>query len=452
MNPLFKNKKIIYCLGIGGIGMSALARYFKENGCIVSGYDRTPSTITAKLLSEGIDVHFDENIEFIPNDVDLVIYTPAISVTHKEFVFCKKNNIPMMKRSEVLGKIAENKYTIAIAGSHGKTSITSMTSLLLWENNKILSFIGGIASNFNSNFIYDIDANILIAEADEYDRSFLHLYPNIAVVSSVEADHLDIYKTTDSVDEGFKNFIQNIKPSGCLITKKDIVQRFSPTCKTYTYSINDSKCDFYAPKIEIQHEEYIFDIQTPQGVIENMKFQTAGLHNIENAIAAIAVAHIQGVPHDLIKQQLSIYKGVKRRFEYIIRRKDLIYIDDYAHHPNELKTAITSIKNIHPQRKLCGIFQPHLFTRTRDFADEFVASLELLDQIVLLDIYPAREEPIEGVNSQMLLDKIKNPNKSLQSKESLIPYLKSIQPELIATFGAGDIDRLVDKIKTAFEV
>lgn len=452
MNLLFENIKIIYFLGIGGIGMSALARYFKENGCIVSGYDRTPSKITAKLLSEGIDVHFDENTEFIPNNVDLVVYTPAISETHKEFVFCKENNIPMMKRSEVLGKIAENKFTIAIAGSHGKTSITSMTSLLLWENNKILSFIGGIASNFNSNFIYDTDANILIAEADEYDRSFLHLFPDIAVVSSVEADHLDIYKTADSIDEGFKNFIQNIKPSGYLITKKDIAQRFSPTCKTYTYSINDSKCDFYASKIEIQQEEYIFDIQTPQGVIENMKFQTAGLHNIENAIAAVAVAHIQGVPHDLIKQQLSIYKGVKRRFEYILRRKDLIYIDDYAHHPNELKAAITSIKNIHPQRKLCGIFQPHLFTRTRDFADEFVASLELLDQVVLLDIYPAREEPIEGVNSQMLLDKIKNPNKSLQSKESLIPYLKSIQPKLIATFGAGDIDRLVDNIKTAFEV
>ena len=452
MNSLLRHIKTIYFLGIGGIGMSALARYFRENNCSVSGYDKTPSPITDKLISEQIDVHFDENPAFIPDNVDLVVYTSAIPSSHKEFQYCIDNHVSMMKRSEILGRIASDKFTVAIAGTHGKTSITSMISLLLWENNKILSFIGGISLNFKSNFIYDIDATILIAEADEYDRSFLHLYPDIAVVSSMDADHLDIYKTSDLVDKGFRDFVSNIKSSGYLITKKELLTRLQPACKVFTYSLQDTTCDFHISKIEIRNEQYIFNIHTPKGEIENLQFQTAGLHNVENAVAAVAVAQIQGVENDLIKEQLTKYKGVKRRFEYVIRRDDLIYIDDYAHHPNELKATINSIKAIHPTRKICGIFQPHLFTRTRDFADDFAASLELLDNVILLDIYPAREEPIEGVTAQMLLDKIHKNEKCIQTKENLIPYLKSIHPELIVTFGAGDIDRMVDKIKTAFKV
>jgi len=440
----------IYFLGIGGIGMSALARYFKEKGCMVSGYDKTPSSLTDKLLIEGIDVHFDENIALLPEALDLVVYTPAIPSSNIEFQYIKEKGIPMMKRSEVLGKIAADKFTIAIAGSHGKTSITAISSLLLSENYRLLSFIGGIALNFNSNFIYNVNAEMMIVEADEYDRSFLHLHPDIAILSSMDADHLDIYTSAESMDKGFNDFVNNIKPNGCLITKRELLPRLQTNCKIYTYSLTDKKCDFYASKIDILNEQYVFSIHTPQGDIENIQFQAAGLHNIENAIAAAAFADIKGVPHQIIKQQLSKYKGVKRRFEYIIRRNDLIYIDDYAHHPNELKAAIHSIKALHPNRKLCGIFQPHLFTRTRDFANEFAKSLELLDHIILLEIYPARELPIEGVNAQMLLDKIKNKHKIIQTKENLIPYLKSIHPELVVSFGAGDIDRLVNNIKMAF--
>lgn len=452
MNHFPKHIKTIYFLGIGGIGMSALARYFKEKECLVSGYDKTPSSLTDKLITEQIDVHFEENIAFLPEEIDLVVYTPAIPSSNIEFQYMKEKGIPMMKRSEVLGKIATDKFTIAIAGSHGKTSITSISTLLLYETNKILSFIGGIALNIKSNFVYDSNAKVLIVEADEYDRSFLHLHPDIAVISSMDADHLDIYSTSESMDKGFDDFVQNIKTGGCLITKRELLSRLHTSCKTYTYSLQDAACDFYASKIEIINEQYVFSIHTPQGEIEHIRFQTAGLHNIENAIAAAAVAHIQGVPHKIIKQKLSEYKGVKRRFEYIIRRDDVVYIDDYAHHPNELKAAIQSIRALYPDRKLCGIFQPHLFTRTRDFADDFARSLELLDQVVLLEIYPARESPIEGVDSQMLLDKINKKEKTIQTKENLIPYLLSIKPELIVTFGAGDIDRLVNKIKMAFSV
>ncbi|HOF15611.1 MAG TPA: UDP-N-acetylmuramate--L-alanine ligase [Bacteroidales bacterium] len=450
MNTLPENIKTIYFLGIGGIGMSALARYFKEKGCYVSGYDKTPSFITNKLIEEQIDIHFDENPALIPEKVDLVIYTPAIPNSHKEYQWIKEKEIPLMKRSEVLGAISKDKFTVAIAGSHGKTSITSMSSLLLSGSNKIISFIGGIALNFDSNFVYHPDAQILVAEADEYDRSFLQLHPNIAVISSMDADHLDIYQSINSLEKGFQDFVKNIHHEGCLITKPEFINRLQAKCKVYSYSLQDVHCDFYASNIKIYDEQCLFTIYTPQGKIEDISFQTAGLYNIENAVAATAVAQMQGVPNAIIKQQLSTYKGVKRRFEYVIRRKDMVYIDDYAHHPNELKEAIKSIKIMHPKRKLCGVFQPHLYSRTRDFADEFAESLEMLDHIVLLDIYPAREKPIEGVNSQMLLDKIKKDEKTLQTKENLIPYLQSINPELIVTFGAGDIDRLVDKIKKAF--
>ncbi len=450
MKLLPENIKTIYFLGIGGIGMSALARYFKKAGCNVSGYDRTPSFITKQLIEEQINVHFDENPALIPEKVDLAIYTPAISNTHKEYQWIEKKGIPLIKRSEMLGIIAKDKFTIAIAGSHGKTSITSMTSLLLSENNTIISFIGGIALNFNSNFIFHKDAKILIAEADEYDRSFLQLHPNIAVISSIDADHLDVYHSLASLEKGFQDFANNIASEGCLITKPEFINRLQAKCKVYSYSLQDVHCDFYASNIKIYDEQCFFTIHTPQGKIEDISFQTAGLYNIENAVAATAIAQVQGVPIPIIKKQLSEYKGVKRRFEYIIRNKDLIYIDDYAHHPNELKEAIKSIRMMHPKRNLCGVFQPHLYTRTRDFADEFAKSLEMLDQIVLLDIYPAREKPIEGITSQMLFNKIKKDKKTLQTKENLIPYLQSINPELIVTFGAGDIDRLVDKIKIAF--
>ncbi|HOS16428.1 MAG TPA: UDP-N-acetylmuramate--L-alanine ligase [Bacteroidales bacterium] len=452
MNQLPENIKTVYFLGIGGIGMSALARYFKEKKCLVSGYDKTPSPITDKLLTEEIDVHFEDNPDFIPDEADLVIYTPAIPASNKEMQYVKEKQFPLMKRSEVLGCISKDKYTIAIAGSHGKTSITSMASLLFWEQKRLLSFIGGIALNFKSNFLYEADADCLIVEADEYDRSFLHLHPDTALISSMDADHLDIYETGQSMVDAFNRFANNIKSGGCLILKSDLLPRMHFAGKIYTYNLNNPANDFYASDIVIKEERYQFNIHTPTGIIENISFQTGGLHNVENAVAATALAWVQQLPFEWIKHNLSEYKGVKRRFEYIIRRDDLIYIDDYAHHPNELKAAIQSAKLLHPTRKICGIFQPHLYTRTRDFADDFARSLDLLDEIILLEIYPAREEPIEGVDAQMLLNKIKNPAKGILDKNELIPYLKSIHPNLIISFGAGDIDRLVEKIKTAFSL
>ena len=452
MKQLPENLKSVYFLGIGGIGMSALARYFKEMNCYVSGYDKTPSPITDTLIGEDIDVHFEDNPQFIPDLVDLVIYTPAIPDSNKEMQYLKESKLLMMKRAEVLGCISQNKKCIAIAGSHGKTSVTSMTTLLLSEQKKILAFIGGIALNFKSNYIHKQDAEYFIVEADEYDRSFLQLAPDTALITSMDADHLDIYKTNQSMVEAFNCFVNNIKNKGHLIIKYDLLPQINTQHKCYTYSLQNSLSDYYASNINIIDEHYQFDINTPKGIIGNISLQGGGLHNIENAVAAAAIACEEQINLEEIKHKLSVYKGVKRRFEYIIRRDDFIYIDDYAHHPNELKAAITSAKLLHPTRKICGIFQPHLYTRPRDFADEFAQSLNALDEIILLEIYPAREEAIEGVNAQMLLDKIKNPNKRIVDKNTLIPYLLSNKPEFIITFGAGDIDRLVDKIKKAFTV
>jgi len=437
----------IYFLGIGGIGMSALARYFHKQGYAVFGYDKTPSSLTDKLINEGIQIHFEDNISFIPKNLSMVVYTPAVPKENAEYRFLEKSGILFLKRSQLLGLLTKDKTTFAVAGTHGKTSTTATAAHILHKEMMITAFIGGISTNCNSNLIYNKFSDIILVEADEYDRSFLTLSPDIAVITAMDADHLDVYSDKNGLVKSFNNFAGNIKKGGTLITKKTLLEHIRTDVNIRTYGINSNKSDYYASNIRIKNGKQYFDIVTPLGKIEKIPFAVGGLHNIENAVAAAAIADIAGVSHQTIKHQLTSYKGVKRRFEYIVRTKQRIYIDDYAHHPQEIDVCIASAKMLHPNKKICGIFQPHLYSRTRDFADEFAKSLEKLDHIILLDIYPARELPIEGITSELLLNKINKSEKTILKKEQLIDYLKIINPEVLITMGAGDIDRLVNDIK-----
>ncbi|MBQ4478434.1 MAG: UDP-N-acetylmuramate--L-alanine ligase [Bacteroidales bacterium] len=442
--------KKLYFLGIGGIGMSALARYFHVRGVEVTGYDRTPSPLTDTLIKEGISIHFEDNPALIPADISAVIYTPAIPKTLKELQYLQQKNIPILKRSSMLGMISDAKTTFAVAGTHGKTSTTAMISYLLHAEKSISAFIGGISANFDSNFVDDTNADIVVVEADEFDRSFLTLHPHIAVITAMDADHLDIYGTQQSLEHSFNDFANQIDKNGYLITKPHLLDKLSVECNIVTYSYNDNTCDYYAKNIRFENGVQQFDIQCQNVVLKDVTLAVAGKHNIENAVASVAVATLAGISTEAIKKQLATYKGVKRRFEYIIQRNDFVYIDDYAHHPKEISTCIDSAKILYPDKKICGVFQPHLYTRTRDFADDFAKSLSKLDSVILLDIYPARELPIEGITSEFLLDKITCKDKRVLQKEELIDYLSAHQPDVLLTMGAGDIDRLVTKIKERF--
>ena len=443
--------KEVYLVGIGGIGMSALARYFRQCGCRVSGYDRTPSPLTRCLEEEGIPVHYEDNPSLLPEEVDLCVYTPAVPANHAELRLLRERGVACMKRAEVLGVISRNRFTVALAGTHGKTSMTALTALLLRGDAPVTAFIGGIASNFGSNLVNDKDAVRMVVEADEFDRSFLQLCPDVAVVSSMDADHLDIYHNVESLREAFDRFSCQIKPGGCLITKPELRHHFHTTAKTYTYSLDNAAADFRVENLHIADGVSRFDVRTPEAVLPGLMLPTAGLYNVENALAAVAVAFVLKLKYEKISGQLAQYNGVKRRFEYIIRRPGFVYVDDYAHHPKELEACIASARAWYPGRRICGVFQPHLYTRTRDFADEFAAALSLLDAAVLLEIYPAREEPIPGVSARMILERMTLKEKYVCTKEELIPLLERLGPEVLLTMGAGDIDRLVGRIKKAFE-
>jgi len=445
----------IYLLGIGGIGMSALARYFMANDKIVAGYDRTASPLTQLLENEGADIHFEDDLKkinpaFLNKNQVLVIYTPAVPATHKEFNYFKANAFTLLKRSQVLGILSRDKNCIAIAGTHGKTTVSSMTAHILNNGTGCNAFLGGIASNYNSNLIINENSPNLVVEADEFDRSFLQLFPNIALITSMDADHLDIYSNHQGLAESFQKFVDQIQENGQLLVKFGLEKHLKTKQKVYTYSLNHADADFKIENLQLGDGNYQFTILGPSLKIEKVSVGMPGKLNVENALAAAAAAHLNGENSEIIKKSLATFKGVKRRMEYIIKRKDLVYIDDYAHHPEELKASILSVKELYPDKKLTGIFQPHLYSRTRDFLDDFAASLALLDRLILLEIYPAREEPIAGINSQLLLDKTKLKDKILLTKEQLIPYLKDKKPELILSLGAGDIDRLVEPIKTVF--
>ncbi len=443
---------IIYFLGIGGIGMSALARYFIAKGYQVHGYDRTQTSLTGMLEEEGMIIHYQEDVALIPTETGLVIYTPAIPSDSTELHYLQQSGVRMMKRAEVLGMLSSEYKTIACAGTHGKTTTSTMVSHLLNTSEvKCQAFLGGIARNFESNLLISETSRFMVAEADEYDRSFLHLHPYIAIITSIDSDHLDIYGTHDAMKEAFSSFTGNIVPEGYLILKKglDLPLRSPAECKVYSYAVNE-EADFYATNLHIENGLYHFDFNYPQGRIYNLTLGIPGLYNVENAIAALASAILSGVTPDELIIGLATFTGVKRRFDIRLNTKKLVYIDDYAHHPEEIKACISSARALFPGRKITGIFQPHLFTRTRDFANEFAQSLAHLDEVLLLPVYPARELPIEGIDSQMLLALMNHNNKHLVQKADFPGYFEGNRPEVLLTMGAGDIDTLVDPIENFF--
>ncbi|MFD0750683.1 UDP-N-acetylmuramate--L-alanine ligase [Mucilaginibacter calamicampi] len=446
-----QNVQRVYLVGIGGIGMSGLARYFHKLGCVVYGYDKTPTDLTDQLHHEGIQATFDDNSECIPKsfrDFDegtLIIYTPAIPADSAILNFFKNKGFTLYKRSQVLGLISKGKYTIAVAGTHGKTTTSSMVAHILKDSGKDCSaFLGGISSNYQTNVLFG-DNDIVVVEADEYDRSFLTLHPDVAIITSMDADHLDIYGDHGRLTESFQLFASQLKQGGTLIHYKGL-----PLDGGLTYSI-DSNADARAVNIRVEDGDFYFDFNNAAISINNIKLGIAGLHNIANATAAIEAALLVGVQADDIKKALESFRGVKRRFEYIIKNDQHIFIDDYAHHPEELKAAISSVKRLYPGKKLTTIFQPHLFTRTRDFADGFAEALDMSDELLMLDIYPARELPIEGVNSDMIMQRMQSQSKHKYSMQEAVEKIRKEQPELLLTVGAGDIDTLVQPLKQALQ-
>ena len=424
--------------------MSAIAQYFLQRGDRVTGYDLTPSPVTDMLLQKGAGIHFVGDVNQIPNDVDFVVYTPAIKPDFIEFQYFVEKGIPIYKRSQVLGHITDELKTLAVAGTHGKTTTTSMISHLLWHEEPMTAFIGGIAKNLNDNYVCSPNPQTAVVEADEFDRSFLTLHPEVSVITSMDADHLDIYRDVEDLRGAFRQFAA--QTSRTVLVHEAVAQYITqPNKKTYG---SDLQCDYQAYNIDYQQEVSCFDLHTPNGEITGLRLPAHGIYNIWNATAAIAAVleAFSNIPVDVIRQKISTFAGVKRRFDYIVRRPDFVYIDDYAHHPNEMRSFITAVREIYPDKVICGVFQPHLYTRTRDFADEFAEVLDLLDIPILLPIYPAREKPIEGITSEFLLGKMLNPNKLLLQKDELVPYIRQHRPDVLLTIGAGDIDRLVSEL------
>jgi len=446
---IWTNLDSVYFIGVGGIGMSALARYFVSQGKLVAGYDRVSTPLTDQLVREGVDIHFEDRSQLITQafrnpERTLVIYTPAIPEKHQQLNYFRRGGFRVIKRSVALGEVFNTGRGVGVAGTHGKTSISTMLAHIL--HSSILgcnAFLGGISKNTSSNLYLDPASKVIVAEADEFDRSFLTLFPEIEVVSSMDADHLDIYHSKKNIQRGFESFISQIREKGKLILKHGLTPAVPDYVTCFTYSVDQKEADYHVEGLTLNGLGYSFTVITPQSVLPEIKLQVPGLLNVENALAAVAVAHQMGVPPESIVQNLLDYKGVQRRFDIQVMNERRIYIDDYAHHPAEIRAFLTSVKVLFPDKKITGIFQPHLFSRTRDFADEFARSLELLDQLILMEIYPAREEPIPGVSSGMLLEKVRMNEKVLISREQLMRVVKEREPGLLVTMGAGDINQFV---------
>jgi UDP-N-acetylmuramate--alanine ligase len=436
----------VYFIGIGGIGMSALARYFQNIGKKVSGYDKTRTMLTDELIAAGMDIHFEDNIGLIPKDFyvenTLVIITPAVPVTHSEWNYFLERDYVVKKRAEVLGIITKDTFCFAVAGTHGKTTTSSILGHILYESGAdVTAFLGGIVENYHSNLIGS-GKTVTVVEADEFDRSFLHLHPDIACVTSMDADHLDIYGDATAIEDSFREFANKVADKNQLFVPKGL------PLEGLTIGINDA-ATYTALNIRIENGFYVFDVQTPSETIRDLQFGLPGRHNLMNALMALAMAKTYGTPTESIAKALASFKGIQRRFSYQIKTSDLVYIDDYAHHPTEINAVHQAVRELYPGEKVLAIFQPHLFSRTKDFADDFAKSLSQFDEILLLDIYPARELPMEGVTSSWLLSKMENPNKKLVSKGDLIPTILENSAKIIVTIGAGDIGELVPKIKLA---
>ena len=448
-----KNIERIYFIGIGGIGMSALARYFSFHGKKVSGYDRTETPLTKQLINESIAVVYKDDVELAPKDAQLVVYTPAIPAEHKQLQYYRTNNYPVLKRSEVLGVITESSFNICVAGTHGKTTISTMIAHILRDTGYgCNAFLGGISANYNSNF-WSSERNMCVIEADEYDRSFLKLSPDMAVITAMDADHLDIYGNEKAMQDSFIEFSGKIKSDGILFIKEGLarMEEFRAP-KRITYSLKES-ADIMVDNIRMMNGYYIFDVKVDDELIEDVALNMGGLHNVENASVAIGVARQLKIETEAIKSAVEDFRGVKRRFEYIIKKKHLVYIDDYAHHPEEIGTLIKSAMNLFPGMHCTVIFQPHLFTRTRDLADDFAKTLGIANEVIVLPIYPSRELPIPGVTAEIITGKMKNENVRILDKKMVVDYMKEkvskkeVYDHLFITAGAGDIDSLVEQIK-----
>jgi len=442
-----------YFIGIGGIGMSALARYFKAIGWEVAGYDKTPSPLTVELQNEGIEVHFEDLGPSIPKqfkvkEETLVIYTPAVPKNLGELLYFQHAEAHLFKRSEVLGLLTRQSKGLGVAGTHGKTTTSSMLAHILNESQlKCNAFLGGIATNFNSNLVLNPKSEYTVIEADEFDRSFLKLTPFASIITSTDPDHLDIYGDAAVFLEGFQKYAKLINEKGCLVKKEDL--DLTSNAQIITYAIDSPSANYSGNDLRFIDGQFLMDVRTPSGVLSNVEMGIPGIHNAENAVACIALTQFLGLNEHEIRFGLSSFLGVKRRFEYKVKSEDLVYIDDYAHHPTEIHALVSSVRLLYPGKKITGVFQPHLFSRTRDFFEGFAKELSLIDEIILLPIYPAREEPIAGVTSDVLLEKINAPSKMLLAPNEALKYLSTIKSGVILTIGAGDIDRIVEPLKKA---
>jgi UDP-N-acetylmuramate--alanine ligase len=440
-----KNIHNVYFIGVGGIGMSALARYFKFINKKVAGYDKTETPLTKDLEELGVEIHYEDTIELISSEYlnsksTLVVYTPAVAKSHSEYQYFLSQGFDIKKRSEVLGLITKDTFCFAVAGTHGKTTTCSILAHLLKESGTPLTaFLGGISEDFNSNFLLE-GTDFSVVEADEFDRSFLQLSPNVACITSMDADHLDIYGSGDELDASFRDFVNRLKPGGKLFIRNGL------PIEGTTYGIEDDS-DYCIENLKIEHGAYIFDLKTPEATLSGVKFNKPGRHNLLNALVAFAMAVESNSPLEQLANSLGTFKGVQRRFSYKIKNDDFVFIDDYAHHPTEINAVHDAISEMHPGKKVLAVFQPHLFSRTKDFADDFAKSLSKFDAVILLDIYPARELPMKGITSEWLLEKIENPKKKIINKEELIQEIIRQNPEILVTMGAGDIGLEVPKIK-----
>ncbi len=436
----------VFFIGIGGIGMSALARYFKTIGKNVSGYDKTPSMLTDELIASGIDIHFEDRIDLIPKgyytENTLVIITPAVPVTHSQWNYFLEREYEVKKRAEVLGIITKDTFCFAVAGTHGKTTTSSILGHILFESGAdVTAFVGGIVENYNSNLI-GTGKTVTVVEADEFDRSFLHLHPNIACVTSMDADHLDIYGTSEEIEASFVEFANKVEDKSQLFITNEL------PIEGVTCAVNEEAV-YKAFNVRVGNGSYVFDVQTPTETIRDIAFGLPGRHNLMNALMALAMAKTFGTSSEAIAKALASFKGIRRRFSYQIKTSNLVYIDDYAHHPTEINAVHQAVSELYPNQKVLAIFQPHLFSRTKDFADDFAKSLSQFDEVLLLDIYPARELPMEGITSQWLMNKMTNDNKKLVFKDDLIPAILASDAQIIVTIGAGDLGEMVLSIKNA---
>ncbi|MBQ2539537.1 MAG: UDP-N-acetylmuramate--L-alanine ligase [Bacteroidales bacterium] len=458
-----------YFLGIGGIGMSAIARFFHQRGDTVSGYDRTESPLTRQLVQEGIAVHYDDDPSQIPDAIDLVVYTPAVPKETAEFQYLLQKKVPMQKRSQVLGELTRGKKCIAVAGTHGKTSTSSMIAHILSQTKMGCSaFLGGIAKNFDSNMVVDNQSEYVVVEADEYDRSFLQLHPFCSVITATDPDHLDIYGTYENMLEAFRQFASQTQPGGTLILKEGLsmceehhsdhhqdghghdhqeVHLDNVDAAIHSYTAHGFDADYYSQNVRNYNGNIYFDLRTPKGVIYDLELTNTALYSVENAVAAAAAVLSLGVSDQELREGLSTYKGVRRRFDYHIKTKNLVMIDDYAHHPQEIAACLESVRYLYPGKRLVVVFQPHLYSRTRDFADEFARVLSNVDELIMMPIYPAREQRIPGVSSSMVLHKVKSLSKYLCSADQVLELVPVLFPDVVVTMGAGDIDRLVPRLE-----